>query len=130
MLLLYSGSAKVLSGPPKYLPLQCPHRVRLASELVPDPRLHNAQIIFILGKRNSIFFSRNIFGHYRGWTRHYFGEFGLYSSSSKVLPGPPRYLPYRFPQRFDPVPKIAKFLPPSSSEQLNSLLKSRRKIPR
>ena len=56
-----------------------------------------------------------------GWTRHYFGrEFGLYSSSSKVLPGPPRYLPYRFPQRFDLVPKIAKSLTPSSSEQLNT----------
>ena len=129
-LLLYSGSTKVLPGPPKYLPHQCPHRVRLVPEIMPDPPLHSAQIILVLGIRSSIFLTRNVFGHYGGWTRHYFGrEFGLYSSSSKVLPGPPRYLPYRFPQRFDLVPKIAKSLMPSSSEQLNSLLKSRRKIP-
>ena len=47
----------------------------------------------------------------------------------RIRAGPPRYLPYRFPQRFDLVPKIAKSLTPSSSKQLNSLLKSRRKIP-
>ena len=60
-----SGSSKVLPGPPKYLPHQCPHRVRLVPEIVPDPPLHGAQIILVLGIRSSIL-SRNVFGHYGG----------------------------------------------------------------
>ena len=54
---------------------------------------------------------------------------GTILGSSKVLPGPPKYLPYRFPQRFDLVPKIVKSLTPRSREQLKRFLNSRRKIP-
>ena len=40
-----------------------------------------------------MFVNRNVFGHYEGVDRHYFGRyFGLYSGSTKVLPGPPKYL--------------------------------------
>ena len=51
-LLLYSGSTKVLPGPPKYLPHQCPHRARLVPEIVPDPPLHSAQIILVLRNKD------------------------------------------------------------------------------
>ena len=46
----YSGSTKVLPGPPKYLPHQCSHRARL--EIVPEPPLHNAQIIPAFRKKD------------------------------------------------------------------------------
>ena len=96
-LLLYSGSSKVLPGPPKYLPHQCPHRARLAPEIVPVSPLHSAQII-----SDFDIFNRNVFGHYEGWIGHYFG---LYSGSSKVLPGPPKYL-HQCPHRVRLVPEI------------------------
>ena len=47
----YSGSTKVLPGPPKYLPPhQCSHRARL--EIVPEPPLHSAQIIPAFRKKD------------------------------------------------------------------------------
>ena len=46
----YSGSTKVLPGPPKYLPHQCSHRARL--EIVPEPPLHSAQIIPAFRKKD------------------------------------------------------------------------------
>ena len=96
---LYSGSTEVLAGPPKYLPHQCPHRARLVPEIVPDPPLHSAQII-LEGFRH--FFAEMYLGTLKGGSGTISGTI---SGSSKVLPGPPRYLPYRFPQRFDLVPK-------------------------
>ena len=63
---LYSGSTKVLPGPPKYLPHQCPHRVRLVPEIVPDPPLHSAQIILVLGIRSSIFLAEMYLGTMEG----------------------------------------------------------------
>ena len=55
-LLLYSGSTKVLPGPPKCLPHQCPHRARLVPEIVPeivpDPPLHSVQIILVLRNKD------------------------------------------------------------------------------
>ena len=51
-LLLYSGSTEALPGPPKYLPHRCPHRARLVPEIVPDPPLHNAQIILALRNKD------------------------------------------------------------------------------
>ena len=39
-----------LLGPPKYLPHQCSHRARL--EIVPEPPLHNAQIIPAFRKKD------------------------------------------------------------------------------
>ena len=54
---LYSGSTKVLPGPPKYLLHgSCPHRARLVPEIVPeivpDPPLHSAQIILAFRKQD------------------------------------------------------------------------------
>ena len=126
-LLLYSVSTEVLPGPPKYLPHQYPHRARLVPEImpeiVPDPPLHSAQII-LEGFR--YFLAEMYLGTLKGGSGTISGTI---SGSSKVLPGPPRYLPYRFPQGFDLVPKIVKFLTPRSREQLKTFLNPRRKIP-
>ena len=52
----YSGSTKVLPGPPKYLLHQCPHRARpvpeIVPEIVPDPPLHSAQIVLAVRKKD------------------------------------------------------------------------------
>ena len=52
----YSGSTKVLPGPPKYLLHQCPHRARpvpeIVPEIVPDPPLHGARIILAFRKKD------------------------------------------------------------------------------
>ena len=124
-LLLYSGSTKVLPGPPKYLPHQCPHRARLVPEIVPeivpDPPLHSAQIILVLRNKDFDIFNRNVFGHYEGWIGHYFG---LYSGSSKVLPGPPKYLPHLCPHRVRLVPEIVPD-PPLHSAQITLVLRNK-----
>ena len=73
---LYSGSTKVLPGPPKYLPYQCPHRARLVPEIVPevvpDPPLHSAQIILAFRKKDFYVFNRNVFGHFEAVDRALF----------------------------------------------------------
>ena len=33
----------------------------------------------------------------KGWIGHYLRRFGFYSGSTKVLPGPPKYLPHQWP---------------------------------
>ena len=52
---VYSGSTKVLPGPPNYLPHQCSHRARLPEivpEIVPEPPLRSAQIIPAFRKKD------------------------------------------------------------------------------
>ena len=84
---LFRALFKVLPGPPKYLPHQCPHRVRLVPEIVPDPPLHSAQILAFTKKDFYFFLAEMYLGTMKGWIGRYCG---LYSGSTKVLPGPPK----------------------------------------
>ena len=86
----YSGSTKVLPGPPKYLLHRCPYGARpvpeIVPKIVPDPPLR-AQSFLLLGRRISLFFSRNVFAHDEGVDRNYLRLlFGLYQGSPKHLP--------------------------------------------
>ena len=97
----YSGSTKVLPGPPKYLLHQCPPRARpvpeIVPEIVPDPPLHSAQSILAFRKKDFyVFLSEMYLGTMKGWIGIIYG---FYSGSTKVLPGPPKYLPHQCSQR-------------------------------
>ena len=83
----YSGFTKVLPGPPKYLLHQCPHRARPVPEIVPEivpDRCIVPKSFLLLGRRISMFFSRNVFGYYEGVDRDYLRLlFGLYQGSTR-----------------------------------------------
>ena len=54
----------------------------------------------------------------KGWIGHYFG---LYSGSTEVLPGPPKYLPHQSRHRARLVPEIVPEIvpdPPLHSAQI------------
>ena len=62
-------STEVLPGPPKYLPYQCCHRARLP-EIVPEICSSHLCVVpksfLLLGKRISMFVSRNVFQGFPG----------------------------------------------------------------
>ena len=73
-----------------------------------------------------MFVSRNVFGHYEGVDRHYLWHFGFYSGSTKVLPGPPKYLPHQCSNRArlpEIVPGIMPEPPLHSAQIINAFRK-------
>ena len=72
-------------------------------------------------------------GTMKGWIGHQFGRyfgryFGLYSGSTKVLPGPPKYLPHQCPHRARLVPEIGpKVVPDPPLHSAQIILASRKK---
>ena len=81
---------------------------------VPDPPLHSS----CFEEEGFLFLAEMYLGTMKGWIRHYFR---FSSGSTKVLPGPPKYLLHQCPHRARPVPEIVPEIlpdPPLHSAQI------------